>query len=900
MGGNKQLGSLLAARFGKYAESESGEGRIVFWEDDEGAYADTVETLIGPTATSAALRDVELIRLTNANPFGVKYRVLREQPDTKFLIYRNAAEPGNRHPDDEHNWLLDLELAYGPVFSADRLMLILNETMPKDAGSETRDAWLDVMRRTKPFFDDDGDVNTLAERMSADDDARTMQAKMIAVLLNLPVGRNSLQDIWRRLLEQYAEDDDSGIESIRKAGLLEFHWKGTTGIYRYAAYEESEAPIHPQSSLTTAPAGGSGSVPTVKDFVLWLFKLAWNDFSDGDAGPDRYANIRRDFEGWRNDRTFTDTFKQLSEQVFDELMLSRDIVAMPLKKLVRRSLFSEVDEQIVTLLYQEIGNETIADDDVQAIIRERTPHIWYDDYRIDYEAIGAASRLRAMLDEGEGIIDDIDSPGRGFSMYAQRLYQADQAYREFIRAWKRQGRRAEASAIRDDLELRYSRFQSRLGETWQRQIDRLDHWGIDDVPAQQDFYRKHVRKTVDGGRKIAIIISDALRYEVAQSFADRMRSQNRWNATVEAQLGVLPSYTQLGMAALLPHKTLAFSTNDHYSVLVDGMPSQGMGNRNAILAKVGGAAVDDETLMGLNREGSRELVKSHKVLYVFHNTIDHAGEGDEAATFGACERAIVELDGIVKKLANANVTNMIVTADHGFLYQDHDVADGEWLSEQPKGDAVWQRKRRFVIGSNLAESPSFTTFTASQLGIEDAAGEGVSVQVPVSIHRLRKQGGGVRYVHGGASLQEIVVPVVRISKGRSAAQDVRPVEFRILQRTDRITTGQLTVEFQQTEPVGDKVAQRTVFAGLYGVGGGEAVPISNEVPLTFRSESPEARDRHVAATFLLTSEADRFNDTMVELRLSERIAGSNQRRMLEQKADYLLKRSLFADDGFDF
>ncbi|PJM72966.1 BREX-1 system phosphatase PglZ type A [Bifidobacterium primatium] len=895
MGGSEQLSALLAARFGKYVESANGEGRIVFWEDNEGVYDDAVATLVGPTATNATLRDVELIRLTNTNPFGVKYRVLREQPDTKFLIYRNAAEPGNEHPDDEHNWLLDLELAYGPVFSADRLMLILNETMPKDADGETRDAWLDVMQHTKPFFDDDDDVAALAERMSANDDARTMQAKMIAVLLNLPDGRNSLQDIWRRLLEQYAEDDDSGIDRIRKAGLLDFHWKGTSGIYRY----EIPGDIPADMPYDLAPMG-TNKTPTVKDFVLWLFKLAWNDFSEGDAGPDRYANIRRDFEGWRNDRTFTDTFKQLAEQVFDELMLSRDIVAMPLKKLIRRSLFSEVDEQIVTLLYQEVGNETIADDDVQAIIRERTPHIWYDDYRTDYEAIGAASRLRATLDECEEAIDGIDSPERGFAMYAQHLYRADQTYREFVRAWKRQGRRAEASAIRDDLELRYSRFQSRLGETWQRQVDKLDYWGIKDVPVQRDFYRKYVHKTVDGGRKIAVIISDALRYEVAQSFADWMRSQNRWNATTEAQLSVLPSYTQLGMAALLPHRTLTFSTNDHYGVLVDGMPSQGADNRNAILAKVGGAAVKAEDLMRLNREDSRELVKSHKVIYVFHNTIDHAGESDEASTFDACERAIVELDGIVKKLANANVTNMIVTADHGFLYQDHDVADGEWLSEQPKGDAVWQRKRRFVIGSNLAESPSFTTFTAVQLGLEDADGEGVSVQVPVSIHRLRKQGSGVRYVHGGASLPEIVVPVVRISKGRSAAQDVRPVEFRILQQTDRITTGQLTVEFQQTEPVGDKVAQRTVFAGLYGVAGGDAVPISNEVPVTFLSESPEARDRHVAATFLLTSEADRFNDTMVELRLSERIAGSNQRRMLEQKADYLLKRSLFADDGFDF
>ncbi|RSX52434.1 BREX-1 system phosphatase PglZ type A [Bifidobacterium callimiconis] len=883
MGGNEQLSRLLAARFKQYDESSNGEGRLVFWEDNEGAYDGIVDTIVGPDAVNETLRNVELIRLTNTNPFGVKYRVLIEQPHDRFLIYRNTTEPGNEHPADADNWLLDLELAYGPIFSADKLMLILNETLPKDADSETREAWLDVMKQTKPFFDNDDYVTALAKRLTANDDARAMQAKMIAVLLGLPEGKHSLQDIWRCLLEQYTDGDDDGIERIKQMGLSDFHWQGTCGIYGYVC-----------------PGNLPDKSPTVKDFVIWLFRLAWNDFTQDDTGSDRYANIRRDFENWRNDRTFTATFKRLAEQTYEELGLDRTILAMPLQELVDRGLFGEVDQQIVTLLYQSVGNESIAHKDVQDIIREREPRLWYDDYRDDYEAIGAASGLRVLLDESEPLMDGIDSPNQGFTLYADRLYLVDQAYRLFIRAWKNSTRQSECSGIRDNLERRYSLFQSRLGGVWQKQLDTLDHWTIDGVPAQQDFYERCISKTVNGGRKIAVIISDALRYEVAQSFAERLRSQNRWSARTEAQLGVLPSYTQLGMAALLPHKTLAFDPKDkHYNVLVDGTSSQGLDNRAAILAQVNGKAVTYEDLIKRNRDESRELVKSCNVLYVFHNAIDKIGEHKEEDTFDACEKCVDELVNLVKKLANANVTNMIVTADHGFLYQDHDVADSEWLSEQPQGDVIWHRKRRFVIGSNLAESPAFTTFTADQLGLDDPEGEGVTVQIPNAIHRLRLQGRGVRYVHGGASLPEIVVPVVHISKGRSSSQDVRPVGFRILQQTDSITTGQLTVEFLQTEPVQDKVIQRTVFAGLYGLENGNAVPISNEVPVTFLSQSPEARERHVPATFMLTSDADRFNNTTVELRVFETIPGSSQRRMVEKKADYVLRRGFF-DDGIDF
>lgn len=135
----------------------------------------------------------------------------------------------------------------------------------------------------------------------------------------------------------------------------------------------------------------------------------------------------------------------------------------------------------------------------------------------------------------------------------------------------------------------------------------------------------------------------------------------------------------------------------------------------------------------MKRDEYRNLVKSCNVLYVYHNTIDAIGdkEASESGTFEACIRAINELEAVVKRLSNANITNMIVTADHGFLYQNHDVSDAEWLSERPSGDAIWKESRRFVIGSNLVGKSAFTTFSAAQVGLRDMAGEGVTIQCPM-------------------------------------------------------------------------------------------------------------------------------------------------------------------------
>ena len=167
----------------------------------------------------------------------------------------------------------------------------------------------------------------------------------------------------------------------------------------------------------------------------------------------------------------------------------------------------------------------------------------------------------------------------------------------------------------------------------------------------------------------------------------------------------------------------------------------------------------------------------------------------------------------------------------------------------------------------------------------------LEVQIPKSIHRLRLAGGGSRFVHGGATLQEIVVPVLVVNKKRKS--DTRLVNVEVWPESDKITTGQVVVRMFQTEPVSDKVQPRTLRAGLYV---GETL-ISNLVDLTFDQTSADKRDRYQNARMLLNQESSDYNNRAVEFRLEERIPNTNQWRAFA-KAVYTLKRS-FASD-FDF
>jgi len=146
-------------------------------------------------------------------------------------------------------------------------------------------------------------------------------------------------------------------------------------------------------------------------------------------------------------------------------------------------------------------------------------------------------------------------------------------------------------------------------------------------------------------------------------------------------------------------------------------------------------------------------------------------------------------------------------------------------------------------------------------------------------------------VHGGATLQEIVVPVLAVNKKRKG--DTRPVNVEVWPDTDKITTGQVVVRMFQAEPVSEKVQPRTLRAGLYV---GETL-ISNQIELTFDQTSTDKRDRYQNARMLLSQDANEYNNRAVEFRLEERIPNTQQWRAYA-KAMYTLKRS-FASD-FDF
>ena len=151
--------------------------RVVFWHDPDGQYAADLDGLDLP--------GVQTIRVAN-DEFGIKNRLLHDEPTSKFLVYRSGQVPTGIG-----NWLLDLELAYG-VFTADRTALVAQDLGLTGEGID------EVVQAHEKFFNATKRVQSLKALLNPEDDAARLRAKITAVVLGQR--EHSLLEITRTLL----------------------------------------------------------------------------------------------------------------------------------------------------------------------------------------------------------------------------------------------------------------------------------------------------------------------------------------------------------------------------------------------------------------------------------------------------------------------------------------------------------------------------------------------------------------------------------------------------------------------------------------------------------------------------------------------------------------------------
>lgn len=831
--------------------------RIVFWYDEKKELRSTFESL--------ALDKVEKLEIQD-NEFGLKHRILRESPKQQFLIYKE-----DKQPEPLQNWLLDVELA-NTTFRTDQVAIWLSEL-------ELPNEFISIVEQHTGFFEGpkaaaEKRKQALKKMLSQEDIQSQVRLKMLAACVGASQAADARIDIiLEALLSELTKDKQPLLKLIEACGLTEFLWDRVSKAYDYVTDQ-----------------------PSVKDFAIELFKSCY--YMGVDESPSG-GNIRLSnnalvfFKRWKDSRTHQSVFHVLSDQFAELLEIEVDLHDRQLKEVIELDYFQLVDRKIIYELVQAVDQRTISEGEISLYCRNRRQSYWYAEFQHLYEAVDIAGQFFAALDAIQLNMSDHTTAVQN---YVEHWYRVDQLYRQFIYRFKAAAQQTLLKSLSDKIENLYTnRYLLPLNNNWQAHVDAMPRWGVPGVAQQTEFYPTWVKPFYDKKIKVCVIISDALRYEAGHELVSLIRQENRYQADIRHALSALPSYTQLGMASLLPQGEAkrSIAENKTATVNLGKQSTAGTDNRDKYLKSVLGdraGALTAKTVMENTSTQNREIFTADCVMYVYHNRIDHTGDKmqSEGEAFEAVDRSFDDLIKLVKKVTSANVNNIVITADHGFIYQNRPLDESDFIPNDVAGEVLYN-DRRFVLGKQLQCNNALKSFGAQELGLEGD----VHAVIPKGIQRLRLSGSGSRFVHGGASLQEVIIPVISVNKKKTA--DVSKVEVEILRGgTDKITAGQLAVTLYQAEPVTDKVQARQLRVGLYTE---EGILISDQHDVLLDLTSDSAREREFKLRFVLTQEADSVNNQQVFLKLEEPEDGSNQYRRYKELS-YTIQRRFTTD--FDF
>jgi uncharacterized protein (TIGR02687 family) len=810
---------------------------VIFWHDVEKEFLAQIDLL--------DIEGVKLLRLDEEPSLKVKLRI-ESNLEQKWLLYSNQpeAEPAK-------DWLLDVRLR-AKAFRADSTSILLEEM-----GLTTKSLRSHLKDRSK-FLRAKDRVDRLKRLVLPGDTALDLDAKMLAVLTR--ADSPELFVMLQRLYAGFVSDGVADLSAQPKAwqdicvnDLLPPFWELVQQQLGYADAKPSLRDLLVRILVTDFCRSLLGDVPRqLAHFVLPERSLA--------------ANASVLVARWRSDIAQFGNYNALAHAVATELELTELLRSQSAEQLVECMTFEEVELRVVQDLKKRIVDGGGANMDVvRAHIARRRDGHWanpllasaHDSTRAlaaCYDALTAAAdffSLKAMHASGFSFVDAASA----FSQYRDELFRFDQLYRHFHTAadaveptgW------AVLHELRASIESIYSGWYiPQLSTAWAKVAEGtqglLAHWRLPEVTPQQCFFEQRVLPLYEGAvKRVFVVISDAFRFEVAQELVQHTNSKSRFKASLDAMLGVLPSYTALGMAALLPHQTLAYKVANAVEVQADGHTVATLEQRSEHLKPFGGMAIKAEDLMALGKEKGRELVRDHRLVYVYHDRIDMIGDkqASETKTFEAAGQTVQELSSVLGFIINTlNGSTVLVTADHGFMYQESalDAADKSALDDKPAGTLI--AKKRYLIGQDLGETPKAWSGNTSVTAGTTPEGS-LDFWVPKGASRFHFAG-GARFVHGSAMPQEVVVPLITVRVSDAEGAKTRSVSISLLGFTNKVVTNTQRFEFIQTDAVSERVLARSVVVSLRD---GEAL-ISDEQSLTFDSTSQllDERKRSVYLT----------------------------------------------------
>jgi hypothetical protein len=414
-------------------------------------------------------------------------------------------------------------------------------------------------------------------------------------------------------------------------------------------------------------------------------------------------------------------------------------------------------------------------EEAKEVISRIKENIWlhHDEERRRYWKMAELGLELLHLTAGK--FKTVGSLKAAIEQYTESNHKVDQLQRRFE---KQAIEVVEENSALIDLKQLIRKQYSHYVEKYQKQYQELvrkEHWPVEGMLHNTQVFTKHIQPLLKTRFKVAYILVDALRFELAKELAENI--EKYFSVQVTQSCAYLPTVTKFGMAALLPDADKKLSLQAYKGSLeafIGDKPLLSLTQRREFLKEQLGTLCEISTLNNVVSSSMPDV----DLLVVTTNEIDNAGENMDSNALLAMQQAIQNLIKALNILKQKGYEKIVIATDHGFVLHPTFQA-GDSVSK-PTGD--WLMVKSRSLAGTGATTDYGIGFSPEEIGVKSDVKSFVFLKNYAVFER------NTTYFHEGISLQENIVPVMVLTAQKSKKEKIVQVNITYKGKTSGFIT----------------------------------------------------------------------------------------------------------------
>lgn len=477
-------------------------------------------------------------------------------------------------------------------------------------------------------------------------------------------------------------------------------------------------------------------------------------------------NIRRICRLWRNRLDIRESYIEAARAVEQESQIVK--LSLPIEILQSVETFPYIDKRLIEYAEKQILEGQC--EKVVTLAEARKDTFWpgfEPSFRLAWLFLEAVGRLGVCCSRIRKELKNIGNSSRAMvSAYAEGEFPwclVDTYYRHAERLcsileWDPDSDKGATEQVIQWARRQYSEVMGECADSFSSALE-ADNFEIAGYPKQYTVFKNFVEKAIQGEEKTAYILVDALRFEMGRELIEGL--SDGFEVELKPSLAILPTITEVGMVGLMPGAEkgieIAEGARGKIIVRVGEFPLTSRAERIDYLEKQTGGKIATLKLSDLAKLSKKrqEEIKHADWVVLTSQEIDRLGEGaeDDSSVHQYMEDVLEKLRKAIRRLAVLGVKYFVLTADHGHLFGEN-LESG--MKIDPPGGYTVDLHPRVWIGRGGRADETYLRVPASRLGF---AGD-LEFAFPRGVAGFKVKGGVGAYLHGGISLQEMVIPLI--------------------------------------------------------------------------------------------------------------------------------------------